>query len=258
VSFRKKPRVGTSFAKLVHPLTPSFSSRRYERAPREADNIPPPSKGGPPALVREAAANSGFGAAPNFIGESRTGGAGVGNITALSGGLGVQRSREGQVVVKNQFDADHFLRIKDVSDNLKLDLAELLEKANKLDRVLDAVTIENPQQYARERSERTKERGLPNHQRQRGARERSERAKERGLPNDRRQRGASDRERSERTKERELPNDRRQRRARSREINLLLLRSLARKPPPLLRSLARDKLLLLRSLARTNLLSCAR
>eukprot|EP00519_Triparma_laevis_P010344 CAMPEP_0182498606 /NCGR_PEP_ID=MMETSP1321-20130603/6759_1 /TAXON_ID=91990 /ORGANISM="Bolidomonas sp., Strain RCC1657" /LENGTH=929 /DNA_ID=CAMNT_0024702689 /DNA_START=95 /DNA_END=2881 /DNA_ORIENTATION=+ len=70
-------------------------------------------------------------------------------ISTVSGGLGIQKSRAGQIVIKNQFDAMHFLRIKSVSDAVKEQLSELTEKSTDLDSILDAITIENPGQYGK-------------------------------------------------------------------------------------------------------------
>ena len=70
-------------------------------------------------------------------------------ISTVSGGLGVQKSRAGQIVIKNQFDAMHFLRIKGVSDNVKDQLEELAKRSGELDAILDAITIENPGQYGK-------------------------------------------------------------------------------------------------------------
>jgi len=97
----------------------------------------PQSPGAPPPLV----------ATPNVLQSQYRAAATNSTINTVSGGLGVQKSRAGQVVVTNQFDADHFLRIKDASDIIRGELRELVERAEKLDRVLDAVTIENASSY---------------------------------------------------------------------------------------------------------------
>ncbi len=68
-------------------------------------------------------------------------------VRSLSGGLGVQKSRSGQLLISNQFDAMHFLRIKAVSDSFKNQINEFVERVNTLDAVLDAVTIENAGQF---------------------------------------------------------------------------------------------------------------
>ena len=70
-------------------------------------------------------------------------------VQTVSGGLGIRKSKKGQVVVTNQFDAAHFLRIKLVSDAVKDQLASLVERSMLLDSVLDAVTVDNPAQYGK-------------------------------------------------------------------------------------------------------------
>ena len=67
--------------------------------------------------------------------------------SAISGGLGVLRSRPGQVTISNEFDAMHFLRIKDVNDKVKSQLPVLLRRSALLENILDAVTVKNPGQY---------------------------------------------------------------------------------------------------------------
>eukprot|EP00518_Triparma_eleuthera_P006130 CAMPEP_0182488640 /NCGR_PEP_ID=MMETSP1319-20130603/48507_1 /TAXON_ID=172717 /ORGANISM="Bolidomonas pacifica, Strain RCC208" /LENGTH=882 /DNA_ID=CAMNT_0024690765 /DNA_START=121 /DNA_END=2767 /DNA_ORIENTATION=- len=73
----------------------------------------------------------------------------VGLVSSVSGGLGLTSRRSGQIVIKNQFDAVHFLRIKSVSDNIKMHLTELQVKSDELDRILDGITVDSPGQYGR-------------------------------------------------------------------------------------------------------------
>ena len=69
------------------------------------------------------------------------------SVQTVSGGLGIHKSRKGQIVVKNQFDAVHFLRLKAASDAVKSQLADLVQRSMLLDSVLDGITVQNAAQY---------------------------------------------------------------------------------------------------------------
>jgi hypothetical protein len=64
-------------------------------------------------------------------------------INTVTGGAGYTRTRQGLMVISNNFDAEHYLRIRDVSHKITMELQALKKKASVLEDVLDAVTVNN-------------------------------------------------------------------------------------------------------------------
>ena len=63
----------------------------------------------------------------------------------ISGGIGADKvSADGKVVVRNDFDAHHFIRIKNVNDAVKAQIQSLIKKSAHFDAVLQSIEIETP------------------------------------------------------------------------------------------------------------------